>query len=101
MGIYFSIMIPIYFTVCSFYWTLVKADKGTSKKIKIIKGLRLLNSVSIFGCFIFCGIQIMMKAYWIDKPGLLLYITALQVIVCSLLLRFWEHNVKNARERKT
>ena len=101
MKLYFSIAIPIYFTIFAIYWTLVKADKGTLQKVKLIKGLKLLNSGSLFGCLIFCATQIMMKAYWIDKPGLLLQITAFQVFVCSLLLRFWEHNVKNARERKT
>lgn len=101
MKLYFSIALPIYFAIATIYWTLVKTNKETLQKIKLIKGLKLLNSSSLFGCLIFCATQIMMKASWIDKPGLLLQITALQVFVCSLLLRFWENNVKKERERKT
>lgn len=98
MTLYLFILIPLLFTTYSMYWAIVKVDKKFSKEFKVIKGLKLLNLVSLASALIFLLIQTIVHSSWIRNPGDFLQFNAIKFIIISVILKIWNYKSKRRVE---
>jgi hypothetical protein len=80
------------------YWAIVKVDKKFSKEFKVIKGLKLLNLVSLASALIFLMIQVIVHSSWIKNPEDFLQFNALKFIIISIILKIWNYKSKRRIE---
>ncbi|NGX57096.1 MAG: hypothetical protein K1060chlam5_01352 [Candidatus Anoxychlamydiales bacterium] len=98
MTLYLFILIPLLFTTYSMYWAIVKVDKKFSKEFKVIKGLQLLNLVSLASALIFLLIQAIVHSSWIRNSGDFLQFNAIKFIIISVILKIWNYKSKRKVE---